>query len=111
MIGIFWIYKFNIYAKSINKAQIQSINGFVDSDFAHYLEWDKISLKNKELYLYEYEDIPRGRVVYNINESQFIVYCNENILKDTTSKKLIIKEFQLVNKNFVFKEDEHYKIL
>ena len=110
MIGIFWIYKSKIYAKTISKSQIKPINAFIDSDFAHYKEWDKISLQNRELYLYEYEDIPRGRVVYDIEKNQYIIYCNEMLLKDKISKNLILKEFKLTKKNFIFKEDEHYKI-
>jgi len=64
-----------------------------------------------KFYLYEYEDIPRGRVVYNIKENQFIIYCNENTLQDEISKKLILEKFRILNENIIFKEDEHYRIV
>lgn len=110
-IGVFWIYKSQIYAKSIQIDKVKPIRGFIDSDFAHYQEWSEISIQNKDFYLYEYEDIPRGRVVYDIEENQFIIYCNEIILKKEISKRLILEKFQILNENSIFKEDEHYRII
>jgi len=62
MIGVFWIYESQIYLKSIKKDKVKIINSFIDSDFSHYQVWDGMSSQNKKIYLYEYEDIPRGRV-------------------------------------------------
>ena len=80
MIGIFWIYKSKIYLKSINMTEVKAIGYFVDSDFSHYQVWDKISLQNRDFYLYEYEDIPRGRVVYDVKNEKYIVYSNKSRL-------------------------------
>ena len=109
-IGVFWVYKSQIYVKSIHIDKVKPIQGFIDSDFAHYQVWSEISLQNRDFYLYEYEDIPRGRVVYNIEDNQFIIYCNKNILEDTVSKNLILERFNLLNEDTIFKEDEHYRI-
>jgi len=35
-IGVFWIYKTQIYSKPIKVDDVKSINGFIDSDFSHY---------------------------------------------------------------------------
>jgi hypothetical protein len=110
MIGVFWIYDNQIFCETQNIKDIKPINGFIDSDLAHYQVWDSVKNQHPKFYLYEYEDIPRGRVVYYIEENQFIIYCNENILKQDISKKLILDKFQLLSKNFIFKKDEHYKL-
>jgi hypothetical protein len=110
-IGVFWIYKSQIYFKSIITDDVKAINGFKDSDFAHYQVWNELSSQNKDFYLYEYEDIPRGRVIYDIKSSQFIVYSNYDIINSDEAKALIIKGFNLRVDNVLFKNDDHYKII
>ena len=110
-IGVFWIFENKVFSETQKLEDIKSINGFKDSDLSHYQVWDKIKTQHPKFYLYEYEDIPRGRVVYNIEENQFIIYCNENTLQEEISKKLILEKFQLLNINSIFKADEHYSII
>jgi len=110
MLGIFWLYQNKIYLQSIAVDNVQPINGFIDSDFAHYKVWDEVSKQHKDFYLYEYEDIPRGRVVYDIGNTQYIVYANQDIINSKKEKALIIEAFELKNKKVVFKYDEHYRL-
>jgi len=110
MIGVFWIYKFQIYFKSIITDNVKAINGFKDSDFAHYQEWNEISSQNKDFYLYEYEDIPRGRVVYDVENTQYIVYSNEDIINSDKAKNSITEAFNLNTTKVIFEYDAHYKI-
>ena len=50
---------------------IKAIDNFIGSDFAHYQVWGKISSQNKDFYLYDYEDIPRVRVVYDVKNAHY----------------------------------------
>lgn len=110
MIGIFWIYKSQIYLKTIKVDEVKSINSFMDSDFSHYQVWNEISSQNKDFYLYEYEDIPRGRVIYDIKNSQYIVYSNNDVINSNEAKKLIVEAFHLNKNDILFQYDMHYKI-
>ncbi len=110
MIGLFWIYKSQIYLKLIEKDKVKVIDNFIDSDFAHYQVWNEVSLQNKDFYLYEYEDVPRGRVIYDIKKVQYIVYSNNDIINSIEDKLLIVNAFNLQQSEVVFKYDEHYKI-
>ena len=110
MIGIFWFYKNKIYEKSIDSNAVKAINNFKDSDYSHYLSWNEISLRNKDFYLYEYEDIPRGRVVYDVENAQYIVYANNDIIISDKAKEVIAYSFKLKTKKVIFKYDEHYEI-
>jgi len=89
---------------------VKAINNFIDSDFSHYQVWHEISSQNKNFYLYEYEDIPRGRVVYDIEKLRYIVYSNDDIINSSEAKKLIIEAFNLNVNNVIFQYDMHYKI-
>jgi len=110
MIGVFWIYKNHIYLKSIKHDIVQAINNYIDSDFSHYQVWEEISTQNKDFYLYEYEDIPRGRVVYDVLNDQYIVYANQDIIASDKIKKIVVQKFNLTENTVLFTYDEHYKI-
>lgn len=110
MIGVFWIYKSKVYLKSVNVQDVKAIDGFIDSDFAHYHVWDEISSQNKDFYLYEYEDVPRGRIVYDVNNLQYIIYSNRDVINSDESKKAIIEAFKLEAYKVIFNYDAHYKI-
>lgn len=107
-VGVFWIFENRIYFESQSVNDIEAIHCFKDSDLSHYEVWEKIRKQNPSFYLYEYEEIPRGRMVYQTDKRQFIVYCNENILQNKESRGLILANFHLIGKDVIFKEDEHY---
>jgi len=110
-IGIFWIFEGKIYTKTKCLQDIKAVNGFKDVDYAHYKIWDEILLQQREIYLYEYEDIPRGRVIYDIKNVEYIVYSNEDIINSNEAKNLITEAFNLNKEQILFQYDAHYKIL
>ncbi len=110
MIGLFWIYKKKIYLKSIEICYVRTINGFKDCDFSHYETWDEIASTHQNLYFYEYEDIPRGRVVFDVTKERYIVYANREIITSVKKQTLILDAFKLADTKLDFIVDEHYKI-
>ena len=108
-IGIFWIYKNEIFTKKEELKDIVLVNGFKDSNLSHYKVWEEIKSKHKDFYLYEYEDIPRGRVVYDNMNELFLIYCNKDILSNKKDRELILKDFE-INSRYKFIYDEHYRI-
>jgi len=110
-IGIFWIFEGKIYAKTKCLQDIKAVDNFKDIDDAHYKIWDEILLQQRKLYLYEYEDIPRGRVVYSMDNAEYIVYSNEEIINSKEARNLIIGAFNLNREQVLFQYDAHYKIL
>jgi len=109
-IGVFWIFEKQLFVELQLLDDIQSINGFKDSDLSHYHVWKKVKKLHSKFYILEYEDVPRGRIVFDISNNQFIVYCNKDILLEEISKKLILNKFELSKQNTLFKVDEHYEI-
>ena len=109
-IGVFWIYDNRIFLETQKIIDLKPINGYIDSDLAHYEVWDSVKYQHSKFFLFEYEDVPRGRVIYDVKNKRFVVYCNPYILQNKTEIKLILEGFQLSNMNSIFIEDEHYKI-
>jgi|SRR5665213_3860841 len=58
----------------------------------------------------EYDDVPRGRVEYDINEKKFHVYADPCILKDRKALDEIYREFHLPSASTEVPErDPHYR--
>ncbi len=111
-VGIFWIYEdelFHPYTISVSKASEYA--GFKTLEEGHYKIWD-VYFKRGILdrlppcYHEDYALIPRGRVVYNIESSRYIVYhgdiFTEKNLKD------VVKRFKLPQGGYKTEIDEHY---
>jgi len=107
-IGIFWIYEQQVFSEVQKLEDVKTINGFKDSNLSHYKVWNKIKDQHPNFYLYEYEDIPRGRVIYDIENKIFIIYCDKNILQDEISKRLILEKFKLLRR-FEISKDIQFK--
>ena len=108
-IGVFWIYNNQIFSKKELLKNIEKINNFKDSNLSHYKVWEEIKYKHKDFYMFEYEQIPRGRIVYDTYNRVFLIYCNNDILNNSKAKKMILKEFR-IKEDYLFFYDEHYKI-
>ena len=75
---------------------------------SHYEFWDTVKEKDPSKRRFEYEDIPRGRIVMDIKK-KFIVYGSGKLIEDNQFKKAIIGEFSLPKEQTVFKQDFHEK--
>ena len=112
-VGIFWFYKNKLIAKKIDIKELETDEiGIVDSPFQHITEWESKNIylpSYKELIASEYQEFPRGRVVYATLSKTFICYM-DNSLFTASHKQQLIKFFGLLDCNIVWKKDAHYKI-
>lgn len=116
MIGIFWGYQGEIFgAKQSLSAGDSTLPGFIDSIFAHVNVWETpLAVKSQysELRSMEYQDIPRGRVVFKGSAAQakngkYIVYLDKCLFTDMY-KQVILEFFELQDKKVVWRMDAHY---
>jgi len=111
-IGIFWLCirdgKINIFfSETISLIFGQKYGSFIIASGGHYNIWEslkrhKIVPKNSN-----YEDLPRGRVAYDNDKSQFVVY-HGNYIKSTSGIKSVIKEEFKLKRNTRWESDLHY---
>ncbi|PCH93821.1 MAG: hypothetical protein COB83_13080 [Gammaproteobacteria bacterium] len=87
--------------------------GMIDSPFQHITEWESKNIylpKYKELIASEYQELPRGRVVYCDLTKKVTVYMDSSLFS-LVNKKKVINYFDITNSNVevIWKKDSHYK--
>ncbi len=126
-VGIFWFLKkksgrLEMYAPGtpgIPYKLGEDDGEFINYPVSHYHEWRDMKVmfkKNVKNRIYpepfdayidkEYDDAPRGRIVYSKLNKKFYVHVTKSLMKPRI-KTLICKEFRLPA-NTVFMNDEHY---
>ena len=87
-IGIFWFYKNQVLGISHEFDLNNSDSlGMIDSIYNHVSYWDELQNEFSELREIEYEDIPRGRVIFDKNKNKLIIYLDKKLLiKSKVSK-------------------------
>ncbi len=98
------------------KVAIDALNpddiGMVDSPFQHITEWESKNIylpKFKELIASEYQELPRGRVIYSNVTKKVTIYMDSSLFS-LENKKEVINYFNIASSNVVWKKDSHYKI-
>jgi len=110
-VGIFWIDDSGkMFAASVSLSDAEDYGEFRIYDKSHFEMWDSATRANPKWKGKEYEEVPRGRVIYKIDlmKPKFIVYLPEQIEK---FKNKVVARFCLPIKlvRYDFK-DAHYKI-
>lgn len=107
-VGIFWIYKGRVLADSVPAAKGEEYGEFVNGLSDHCNYWVTFQKQLPELRRYEYEQVPRGRVVYNTVADTFTVYGSARFVRDENQRTMIMESFQLPPDRTRFQPDEHY---
>jgi len=110
-VGIFWIdFAGRMFAEGVSIRDAEVYDEFKIFGGNHYDLWDKAVRANPAWKGHEYEEIPRGRVVWhNIPKGpEFVVYLPKEILK---YRGKVISQFNLPTGHVRFDTtDEHYRL-
>lgn len=109
-IGIFWFYKNTVLGIAEDISQgCKGYNGLIDSNFDHVNVWETLEIKIQfpELKSMEYEQIPRGRLLYSTKQNKHIIYMDKTLFEPNVKQK-IAEFFDFNSKLSVWKKDPHY---
>ena len=110
-IGIFWVYNSTVIGKARKLKECEeTCPGMLDSPDSHVELWrgdTDIVLRFPELREVEYQDVPRGRVVYSTQDNRPIVYMDA-VLSTEKTKRAIAAFFQFGVSDAVWEKDMHY---
>ena len=110
-VGIFWFYKNKIIGKTYSLSEAEKYGEFLVSKLGHYEYWENIQKSIPELRYEEYETIPRGQVVYNIENDAFVLISSKKIIKCKSAVKAIKTFFSIPeNARLLRKSDFHYEM-
>lgn len=106
-VGIFWVFRGTLLAASYAVQDGQeygdAINGLTD----HVKYWPKFQKSHPELRSVEYQDVPRGRVLFMKPSRKFHVYMDK-VLHNSKTKRALLEEFDLPVGKSKFLMDAHY---
>ena len=110
-IGIFWVYKNTVMGKTRElKEGQETCPGMLDSPDSHadlWKEGDGYVISFPELRDTEYQDVPRGRVIYSTQAKQTIVYMDA-VLHTVKIRRAVALFFQLGDADIKWETDAHY---
>ncbi|MFG1242345.1 hypothetical protein V5F31_08180 [Xanthobacter sp. V7C-4] len=108
-VGIFWFVMrgggTEMLARRTPWCEAEDYGDFKTDTMAHYAFWPLVRRKHR--LLGEYEDWPRGRVVYNVPKQVFTAYIDRQ-LSAHAFRAVIIDAFRLPTSQTLFAFDAHY---
>ncbi len=107
-VGIFWFFKGSVILDSIPHTLGEDYGDFINGRSDHCTFWPSIQQLLSEAAKYEYDQVPRGRVVYNKKDDRFLVYGSEKFVQNKQQKDMVLLKFNLPPGKTIFRADEHY---
>jgi hypothetical protein len=94
-IGIFWIYKNEVFSKTETLQEgIKTDNQIIPS-FNYKEAFENIKCKKSELYYFNIDELPRGIVTFDIEKGVFKVFTTKDIINNPIYQYKIIENFDL----------------
>jgi hypothetical protein len=111
MIGVFWVYQHTVFGKRAPiEAGEEAVKGMVDSPYDHVDVWETDTDYRRnfpELVQAEYQQIPRGRVLYQTGKGVPVVYL-DSTLNTPPVRELIARFFEFPVEQASWQKDAHY---
>ena len=106
-VGIFWVHRGELLAAPFALEAGEDYGDAINGPTDHVKFWPEFQTIHRELRELEYQDVPRGRVLYMKPDRQFLVYMDKT-LHTAKVKSAIRKTFGLAASNTRFLLDAHY---
>lgn len=106
-VGIFWYFEGKLLKGAVPLEKGERSAGSINATYEHARFWDVLKIRVPGIRALEYDQVPRGRVVYLEGERQFAVYLDKVLLRPAV-KRLIVQMFELPAKSTIFERDPHY---
>ena len=107
LLGIFWVFKGKLLkAETLLKDGIEDAE-VINAKHDHVSFWRVFRYRVPGLRKLEYEQVPRGRVLFMKTPKKFCVYMDQTLHRPAI-KKLILAQFHLPKTRTTFLTDSHY---
>ena len=108
MVGIFWLYNCGLIVHGTPLPEGEKWGDYINGPLSHIDYWTELQGNGKVSCDVEYEEPPRGRVVYDIRKQRFVVYADRCILTRQNVVRQIITQMALPS-DVTTATDAHYR--
>jgi hypothetical protein len=108
-VGIFWLLNGKLIIDSMPLGEAEPYGDHLTHPRSHIDVWGQWRLGGKVPDESEYEEFPRGRVMYHTKTRRFALLADRCILRDEDLVSRIIAELHLPGETTDKKSDEHYR--
>jgi hypothetical protein len=109
MVGIFWLFKGQLIFDVSPVSTAEPYGDCVGHAKSHIAFWADLQRAGVIPWDVEYEDPPRGRVIFNLKTKKFNVYSDKCIRVQSAVVRKIFREFSLPTDSAVITSDGHYR--
>jgi hypothetical protein len=108
-VGIFWLVDGRLVIDSTLLSQAEPYGDHLTQPRSHYEVWSLFQQSGIAPAGIEYEEPPRGRIMYNTNTRRFALLADRCILKDKRIVSKIMSQMNLPGENTDKGTDSHYR--
>jgi hypothetical protein len=108
-VGIFWLVKGKLIFDSTPVRDAEPYGDCKNHPLGHIDHWKQLQNAGMVPRDVEYEENPRGRVVYNVKTKTFLLLADNCVLQKASLIKKIMKELQLPADKTKCDTDSHYR--
>lgn len=108
LVGIFWLYEANLLIDGVPLAEAEHWGEYRNYQLGHQDLWSRYQRSGLAPRAVEYDDVPRGRVVFDSVHRRFFLYADRCILRQTAVVNRIRSELNLPPETEAG-ADEHYR--
>jgi hypothetical protein len=108
-IGIFWVVRAKLVIDSTPLGAAEPYGDHLTHPRSHIDVWEGWRVGSRVPGETEYEEFPRGRVMYNTKTQRFTLLADKCILKDKRMVRKIVSELNLPTKSTDKGTDAHYR--
>jgi len=108
-VGIFWVVNGNLLIDSTALSEAEPYGDHLTHPRSHIDVWEQWRLSGRVPEEAEYEEFPRGRVMFNTKTRRFRLLADRCILRDKSMVSTIMRAMNLPSKNTDRGTDAHYR--
>jgi hypothetical protein len=108
-VGIFWLLNGKLVFDSTPLGEAEPYGGHLTHPRSHIAVWGQWRLGGRVPGESEYEEFPRGRVMFNTKTQRFTLLADRCILRDKDMVSRVMSELHLPSKNTHKGTDAHYR--
>jgi hypothetical protein len=109
MVGIFWVVRGKLITLGIPASEGKNYGDYAIYEPSHYEKWNELQRSGAVPPECEYEEFPRGRVMFHARDAKYLLLADRCILGDKKMVTHIMQELNLPEAKTTCDRDSHYR--